>query len=61
MDANVRKMLGIRNKIELETAERVRRHPAKIAEGTHANLRSIGEHATAYEERIRRQPIKHII
>jgi hypothetical protein len=37
-------------------AERARRHPGKIAEGTKANLRSTGEHATAAEERSSRQP-----
>ena len=37
-------------------AERARRHPAEIAEGTKVILRSIGEHATASEKRIRRQP-----
>jgi len=37
--------------------ERVRRHPAEIAEGTKVILRSIGEHGTGTEERSCRQPI----
>ena len=41
-------------------AEWARRHPAKIAEGTKAILRSLGEHATAEEERSRRQPQSQI-
>jgi hypothetical protein len=42
-------------------AEWARGHPAKIAEGTKAILRSKGEHATAEEERSRRQPPQSLI